>query len=145
VSFEDLKDLDSDMARGLQQLLDFEGDVEEVFGRTFSVAYQRFGEMCEFELKPNGAKIPLTQENKQEYVKLYTDYLLNLSIERQFKYFEQGFHMVCNTPGMNMLFRPEELEQLIVGSEELDFAQLEKITKYQGFSVDDAIIRCVRF
>jgi len=141
VVFEDLKDLDPEMARGLQQLLDFEGDVEEVFGRTFSVAYQRFGEVCEFELKPGGSHIPLTQENKHEYVQLYTDYLLNVSIERQFKYFEQGFHTVCNTPGMNMLFRPEELEALIIGSEELDFKALEAITKYQGFDKDDAIIR----
>jgi len=42
------------------------------------------------------------------------------------------------------LFRPEEVEQLICGSPDLDFNALEKITQYEGgFHAKSRIIRYV--
>lgn len=52
----------------------------------------------------------------QEFVNLYADYILNKSVEKQFKAFRRGFHMVTNESPLKYLFRPEEIELLICGS-----------------------------
>ena len=52
----------------------------------------------------------------QEFVRLYAEYTLNTSIERQFRAFKRGFHMVTNESPLKYLFRPEEVELLICGS-----------------------------
>lgn len=54
--------------------------------------------------------------NSQEFVDLYTEYILNKSVERQFKAFKKGFQMVTNESPLKYLFRPEEVELLICGS-----------------------------
>ena len=41
----------------------------DIIHNTFSVDYQSFGVMKELELKPGGRDIPVTEENKREYVK----------------------------------------------------------------------------
>ena len=51
----------------------------------------------------------------QEFVDLYSDFLLNKAIEKQFKAFQRGFHMVTDESPLKMLFRPEEVEELVCG------------------------------
>ncbi len=46
-----------DLGRGLQQLLEFQGDVEATFCRTFAVEYEFWGVMRTHELKPGGAAV----------------------------------------------------------------------------------------
>lgn len=46
----------------------------------------------------------------------YADYVLNKSVERQFKAFRKGFLMVTKESPLKYLFRPEEVEMLICGS-----------------------------
>lgn len=41
---QDLKEAQPSLGRGLQQLLDFEGDVEAVFERSFQISYEVIGE-----------------------------------------------------------------------------------------------------
>lgn len=54
--------------------------------------------------------------DSQEFVDLYSDYILNKSVERQFKAFKKGFLMVTKESPLKYLFRPEEVELLICGS-----------------------------
>ncbi len=54
--------------------------------------------------------------NSQEFVELYADYILNKSVETQFRAFKKGFLMVTNESPLKYLFRPEEVELLICGS-----------------------------
>lgn len=53
-----------------------------------------FDEIQVHPLKENGENIPVTFENKAEYVDLYVDFLLNKSVENQFNAFNQGFQKV---------------------------------------------------
>lgn len=53
---------------------------------------------------------------RQEFVAQYAEYMLNKSVEKQFKAFRRGFHMVTNESPLKYLFRPEEIELLICGS-----------------------------
>lgn len=65
VILSDLKGLSPNMANSLQSLLEYdEDDLEEVFGLTFEITREVFGEVRSIPLKPNGAEIPVTQENK---------------------------------------------------------------------------------
>jgi len=47
---------------------------------------------------------------------MYTDWLLNRSIETQFKAFKKGFDLVIHDTSLVELFRPEEVELLVCGS-----------------------------
>lgn len=58
----------------------------------------------------------LTEFVLQEFVDMYADFLLNTSVERQFRAFRRGFQMVTDESPLNLLFRPEEVEQLVCGS-----------------------------
>ena len=111
-------------------------------------------------LKPGGADIPVTAHNRQEYVDLYTKWILHDSIALQFSAFAVGFYEVgylshesmiestscgralgsnltcalqaCGGPALT-LFRSEELELLICGLPHLDFFSLESAgTRYDG-------------
>ena len=61
---------------------------------TFEAETEVFGEKVRHPLKPNGQHIRLSQSNKQEYVKLYSEWLVNGSIDKQFKAFRRGFYRV---------------------------------------------------
>lgn len=63
--------------------------------RTFEVEVEYFGTTRKEELKPGGASIPVTAANREEYVHLYTRWLLTTSVEQQFTAFAHGFHQVC--------------------------------------------------
>lgn len=46
-----------------------ENDIENVLDHTFSVEHNSFGKVQEYELKPGGKDVSVTEENKREYVK----------------------------------------------------------------------------
>merc|ERR1712013_234167 len=89
-SLEDLESVDPELYRGLQWLLD--NDVTDVVLQNFTVEHQSFDQVTNFPLKENGDSIPVTEENKAEYVKLYVDYRLFNAVEPQLKAFFQGFY-----------------------------------------------------
>lgn len=142
--FKDLFTSHPTIAKSLQGLLEYEGeDFESVFNVSFCVEQTDvFGHTHSHTLKPSGASIPVTKDNRQEYVDLYTDWLLNRSIETQFNSFKKGFHMVIKGTSLINLLRPEELEQLVCGLEEWDFQELEASTHYDnGYTADHVVIR----
>ncbi|KAJ6244478.1 hypothetical protein M0813_21063 [Anaeramoeba flamelloides] len=141
---EDLIDYKPKLRKGLQQLLDFEGNVEETFVLTFQIVYKNvFGENVFVNLKKNGDKIPVTNENREEYVNLLVDWELNKSIEQQFKKFQLGFQLVCDSP-LFSLIQPEELEALICGDREFDLVDLKTIVKYRdGFDRNSIQIKWI--
>ena len=124
-------------------LLQFEGDVENVFCRCMQVEYECLGEMTTCDLVPDGGNVPVTAANREQYVKLFVQvliisgcvqllcltlppqWLLVDSIAKQFNAFSKGFFSVCGGPALE-LFKPQELELLICGSPTLDFHALEE-------------------
>lgn len=75
VILSDMKGLSPNMANSLQSLLDYNGeDFEEVFGLTFEITREVFGEVKSIPLKPNGAEIAVTHENKYVCEKLETEH-----------------------------------------------------------------------
>uniref|UniRef100_A0A8C7Z0Q3 HECT-type E3 ubiquitin transferase n=1 Tax=Oryzias sinensis TaxID=183150 RepID=A0A8C7Z0Q3_9TELE len=140
-TLEDLQQVMPELAHGLGELLSYEGNVEEDFYLTFQISQEEMGIMKSYNLKPGGDKIPVTKQNRKEYVQLYVDFLLNKSIYKQFAAFYHGFHSVCASDAL-MLLRPEEVEMLVCGSPELDMSALQKAAQYEGYSKADTTVRC---
>ncbi|XP_015513298.1 ubiquitin-protein ligase E3A isoform X1 [Neodiprion pinetum] len=143
-AFADLEDWSPTLYRSLKELLDYTGeDMADTFMQTFRVGYKDvFGYELFHELREDGDQIYVMQSNKREFVDLYADFLLNRSVERQFKAFRRGFQMVTDESPLALLFRPEEVEQLVCGSKNFDFAELEAATEYEGgYTVDSEAVR----
>uniref|UniRef100_UPI003AAC69D3 probable E3 ubiquitin-protein ligase HECTD2 n=1 Tax=Centroberyx gerrardi TaxID=166262 RepID=UPI003AAC69D3 len=140
-TLDDLQQIMPELAHGLGELLSYEGNVEEDFYLTFQVFQEELGVVRPHNLKPGGDRIPVTKQNRREYVQLYIDLLLNKSIYKQFAAFYHGFHSVCASDAL-MLLRPEEVEMLVCGSPELDMSGLQKAAQYEGFSKTDSTVRC---
>ncbi|CEQ38665.1 SPOSA6832_00127 [Sporobolomyces salmonicolor] len=117
VDLVDLAQVQPALARGLQQLLDYDRDVEETFCRTFVGTYEAWGETVEVELVEGGKEIAVTNANREE-----------------------GFHEVCAGNAYS-LFKAEELELVVRGSTEpLDVEELRSITVYEGFDPHEPAI-----
>ncbi|KAF5894153.1 putative E3 ubiquitin-protein ligase HECTD2, partial [Clarias magur] len=140
LTLDDLQQIMPDLAHGLSELLSYEGNVEEDFYTTFQVFQEELGVVKSYNLKPGGDKIPVTNQNRKEYVQLYIDFLLNKLIYRQFAAFYHGFHSVCASNAL-MLLRPEEVEILVCGSPNLDMSSLQRVAQYEGYSKTDPTIR----
>lgn len=140
-TFQHLQQTHPQLARGLTQLLDFDGDVESTFLRNFTAEMDVFGEKITVELKNGGKDIPLTIQNRQEYVDLFVEWKLEKSIKKQFTAFREGFLMVCGGDALK-LFRAEELQLLICGSDVVDFDALEASTRYEdGYQASTPVVR----
>ncbi|KAF9580589.1 putative E3 ubiquitin-protein ligase [Lunasporangiospora selenospora] len=142
IAMEDLAAFRPDLAKGFDQLLQYEGDdVEDVFCLTFVGAYEAYGESIEVPLIPNGDNIPVTHLNKRQYVERYANFIMNSSIKDQFESFRRGFYLVCGGHALS-LFWPQEIESLVRGSAEpLDIDQLRSVTVYEGFNDNHEVIR----
>lgn len=132
-TLEDLAVFRPSLANGLRQLLEFEGDVESTFCRDFIAETERFGQVVHVPLCPNGENRPVTNANRREFVDLYLKYLLDGSVAKQFEPFKRGFYTVCGGNALS-LFRPEEIELLVCGSDEaLDVSALKAVAIYDGW------------
>ena len=135
-SLDDLAEYRPALAQGLRQLLAFEGDVQETYCWDFVAIGDRYGHPTTMPLCPNGEQRPVTNSNRREFVDLYVRYLLDSSVARQYEPFKRGFFTVCGGNALT-LFRPEEIELLVRGSEEpLDVATLQSVAIYENWGKD---------
>ena len=97
---------------------------------------QRYGETVQVPLCTDGEHKPVTNDNRHEFVTLYTRYILETSVARQFEPFKRGFYTVCAGNSLS-LFRPEEIELLIRGSDELlDINSLRCAALYENWGAN---------
>ncbi len=136
-NIEDLAEFNPQLARGLKEVLVMEGDVETMLCRTFDVETNAYDSVMHHPLKPEGSAIPVTNANREEYVQLYVDWVLNKSAGPWFDAFQRGFLKVCGGELLSM-FRPEELELLVCGNPVLDFTELERVCVYEDGYVKDS-------
>lgn len=135
-NLDDLVSLFPTYGRGLKNMLSYKGDdFEDTFSLDFTICVKDAqGKMSVVELAPEGSSIPVTKENRQDYVRKIMSYYLDSSVRRQFEAFKQGFFMVAGGNALS-LFRPEEIELLVRGSPEpIDVDALRSVTKYQHWS-----------
>ena len=133
-TLDDLAEWRPALARGLQKLLEHEGDVQETFCRDFVADVERYGQVTQVPICPNGEHRPVTNSNRREFVDLYVRYILDTAVARQYEPFKRGFYSICGGNALS-LFRPEEIELLIRGSDEsLDVASLKGVAVYENWN-----------
>jgi len=139
VSYKDVASIDPEYAKNLQWILD--NDVTDLgLELNFLVETDVFGAMEEIELKPNGANIPVTEQNKEEYVQLVTELRMTRAIRPQINAFMEGFsHFIPRT--LIQIFSESELDLLISGLPKTNVSDWKKISIYGGdYSEDHPII-----
>jgi hypothetical protein len=133
VSTSDMEALDPDYYKNLRWMLD-NSNIENVLGHlTFTAENDEFGCVRTVELKPGGANIPVTDENKRDYVQLMCEHKMTTSVSKQINAFLQGFHELVQ-PHLITLFDDKELELLISGLPEIDIEDLKRNTDYHNYS-----------
>jgi len=128
VNYDDVASIDEEYAKNLQWILD--NDITDMgLGLTFQVETDVFGAMREIELLPNGSKISVTQENKDEYVQLVTELRMTGAIRTQIDYFLTGFYQVVPAKYLQ-LFTETELDFILTGSTDISVDYWMSITQY---------------
>uniref|UniRef100_A0A8C1YVG9 HECT and RLD domain containing E3 ubiquitin protein ligase 3 n=1 Tax=Cyprinus carpio TaxID=7962 RepID=A0A8C1YVG9_CYPCA len=108
-TLDDLKELSPTEGRSLQQLLEYEGDVEETFCLNFAVS-------CHV---------------KKEFVQAYLQYVFSDAVQEQYSAFSSGFLKVCGGEILS-LFQPSELMAMVVGNNNYNWEEMEKNASYKG-------------
>ena len=138
VSIKDMETLDLDYYKSLLWML--ENDITDIITETFSLETDDFGEKQIIDLIDNGRNIPVTQENKEEYVQRVVDYRLLRSVKEQLDNFLKGFHEIIS-PDLISIFTEQELELLISGLPEIDVDDWKVNTEYHNYSASSPQIQ----
>nr|XP_019010464.1 uncharacterized protein I206_04933 [Kwoniella pini CBS 10737]OCF49245.1 hypothetical protein I206_04933 [Kwoniella pini CBS 10737] len=134
VDMRDLESIDPEYHKSLQWML--ENDITGVIDVSFTIEDDQFGEKKIVELKPGGASVPVTQDNKEEYVRLVVSYRLDNSIKDQIKAFLEGFYDIIPRQ-IIQIFEPDQLELLISGITTVDVDELKNATQLSGWKTSD--------
>jgi len=97
----------------------------------FCVDEESFGLMQQRELKPGGEDIPVTQDNKHEYIELVIQERFASRIQPQMTAFLEGFNDIIPL-GYIKIFDDHELELLIGGIGVIDVKDWRLNTVYKG-------------
>ena len=97
VSIKDMETLDLDYYKSLLWML--ENDITDIITETFSIEVDNFGVLQIVDLIENGRNVPVTEENKQEYIQLVVEYRLTGSVKDQLEEFLKGMF----TPTLDMM------------------------------------------
>lgn len=131
VSLKDMETLDLEYFKSLMWML--ENDITDVITEDFLVETDDYGEKKIIDLIPNGRDIPVTEENKQDYVRLVVEYRLQTSVAEQMDNFLIGFHEII-PKDVVAIFDEQELELLISGLPDIDVTDWQNNTSYNNYS-----------
>lgn len=132
---DDLASLDPELYQGLIFLKHYTGNPEEL-SLTFAVTTEEFGVAKTIPLIPNGDQVPVTRENRLQYIYLVSHYRLNKQIKRQSDAFFEGLSEMIDPKWLRM-FNQQELQILLGGvNSPIDLVDLRMHTQYGGLFND---------
>ncbi len=154
VNYTDMEAIDPEYYKNLRWIL--ENDITNVLDLTFSHETHEFDAAKIIELKPGGASIPVTEENKAEYllclgvyintvtnnryVRLITEMKMTTAIKDQINAFLKGFHELVPKELIS-IFDERELELLISGLPDVDIEDLRANMEYVGYTQESPQIQ----
>ncbi|KAK4341923.1 hypothetical protein RND71_037739 [Anisodus tanguticus] len=145
VTYHDIEAVDPDYYKNLKWML--ENDVSDIPDLAFSmdadeeklILYEKT-EVTDYELKPGGRNIRVTEESKHEYVDLVADHILTNAIRPQINAFLEGFNELVPRELIS-IFNDKELELLISGLPEIDMEDLKANTEYTGYTAASTAVQ----
>ncbi|KAG2125194.1 HECT-domain-containing protein [Suillus cothurnatus] len=133
---DDLASLDPDLYQGLIFLKNYTGDVEDL-ALNFTVAIEEFGVAKAVDLIPDGSNVPVTRENRLQYIHLTSHYRLSKQIKLQSEAFFEGLSDMIDPKWLRM-FNQQELQILLGGvNAPVDVQDLRVHTQYGGLYDND--------
>lgn len=155
-AMEYLRDGWPDLYQNFRHLLDYDGDVEQVFSAGYAFSFQEWGQHKEINIagigrdeprcfrridaEEGGCEIePITNENRHEFVQDYVYWLTDKAVEYQYEAFARGFY-ACFGRDVLRTVGPSALRVIVEGYQEINISKLQEITTYEGYDRDDATI-----
>uniref|UniRef100_A0A3P9N4I9 E3 ubiquitin-protein ligase n=1 Tax=Poecilia reticulata TaxID=8081 RepID=A0A3P9N4I9_POERE len=99
----------------------------------FAQDMEILGKVSSHALKDGGEDELVTEENKEEYISLLTDWRFTRGVEEQTKAFLDGFNEVVPLEWLRY-FDEKELELMLCGMQEIDLADWQKNTIYRHYT-----------
>uniref|UniRef100_A0A3Q3MNF3 E3 ubiquitin-protein ligase n=1 Tax=Labrus bergylta TaxID=56723 RepID=A0A3Q3MNF3_9LABR len=132
LALKDLESVDPEFYNSLIWIKD--NDIEECgLEMFFSVDKEILGEISTHELKPGGGDILVTEENKEEYIRMVAEWRLSRGVEEQTQAFFEGFNEVLPQQYLQY-FDAKELEVMLCGMQEIDLADWQRNTIYRHYA-----------
>uniref|UniRef100_A0A8C9SZE6 E3 ubiquitin-protein ligase n=1 Tax=Scleropages formosus TaxID=113540 RepID=A0A8C9SZE6_SCLFO len=132
LGLKDLESIDPEFYNSLIWIK--ENNIEECgLEMYFSVDKEILGEITTHELKPDGSNIVVTEDNKEEYIRLVSEWRLSRGVEEQTQAFFEGFNEVLPQQYLQY-FDAKELEVLLCGMQEIDLADWQRNTIYRHYA-----------
>uniref|UniRef100_A0AAY4EUP5 E3 ubiquitin-protein ligase n=1 Tax=Denticeps clupeoides TaxID=299321 RepID=A0AAY4EUP5_9TELE len=132
LALKDLESIDPEFYNSLIWIKD--NNIEECgLEMYFSVDKEILGEVTTHELKPDGGNILVTEENKEEYIRLVAEWRLSRGVEEQTQAFFEGFNEVLPQQYLQY-FDAKELEVMLCGMQEIDLADWQRNTIYRHYA-----------
>ncbi|XP_076590250.1 NEDD4-like E3 ubiquitin-protein ligase WWP2 isoform X2 [Chaetodon auriga] len=99
----------------------------------FAQDMEILGKVSTHQLKDDGENELVTEQNKEEYIGLLTDWRFTRGVEEQTKAFLDGFNEVVPLEWLRY-FDEKELELMLCGMQEIDLADWQKNTIYRHYT-----------
>ncbi|XP_038160837.1 E3 ubiquitin-protein ligase Itchy-like [Cyprinodon tularosa] len=132
LTVNDLESIDPEFYNSLMWIKD--NNIEDCgLEMFFSVDKEILGEISTHELKPGGGDIPVTEENKEEYIKLVAEWRLFRGVEDQMQAFFEGFNEILPQQYLQY-FDAKELEVMLCGMQEIDLGDWQRNTIYRHYT-----------
>jgi E3 ubiquitin-protein ligase HUWE1 len=131
VNLRDMETLDLEYYKSLEWMIG--NEITDIITETFSTEVEAFGEMQTVDLIENGRNIPVTEDNKHEYVRLITEHRLINAVQEQLEHFLKGFHDIVPAELVS-IFSEQELELLISGLPDINVDDWKNNTEYHNYT-----------
>jgi len=135
----DLEDIDREVYNSMKQILNT-ADIND-WDLNFTILDKDIdGKPGTVELKTGGEDIPVTNENKEEFVNLVLNHYINTT-QNQMEAIKSAFYEFVPIEFIQD-FEPNELEQIICGAQQIDVNDIRTHTEYgEGFTESSLTIR----
>lgn len=145
LEFDDMKSYDPQIWKSMNYIK--QNKITEDFGLTFTMNMESKDEngtimYNSIELKKNGSNIPLTDDNKKEYLDLVFKHYLN-STKGQIKAIQEGLQLFVPIDTLKEFFQPEEIQLVLGGISEIDIKDMESNAEYQGGYTSSSV--CIKW
>eukprot|EP01068_Selenidium_serpulae_P010531 Selendium_serpulae@DN5486_c0_g1_i1.p1 len=137
---QDAESLDPEFYKNLMMILEHDINDIGLDELTFNVEVDEFGRRRVVELKPGGENIPVTNDNKHQYVQLMCEHKVQEGVKPQLEAFLKGFHELMPAK-LLFIFDDKELELLISGLPKIDLEDLKRHTNYYNYTTTSKHIK----
>lgn len=132
LTIKDIESVDEEFYNSLVWIRD--NNIEECgLELDFTMDFEVLGKIDTIELKEGGADIPVTEANKEEYIRLMIDWRFSRGVKDQTKAFLDGFNEVVPLQWLQY-FDERELELMLCGMQEFDVDDWYKHTIYRNYT-----------